>query len=428
MLENDFDPEGPLNADSLEIVKQPDSGTISVSAGSITYTPNPGFEGGDTLKYRVKDSTGILSNIATVTFRVGTLHTLSGKVFVDLNNNGVMDGNDWPITGVRVFVEKTDGIYKFQDMYATEADGTYNFTDLVTGTYTLIEQHPAYFHDGIDTAGTPAPTSSSNDKFSGISLTGTTNGSGFNFAEAGVTVQFAAAFLTRQAFTAGGDGVSFTGIDLGKSDAWVAFDSLNGQLQASAFLASGGTATLTLYDKDMKQIAKSTTGSGYLTYQSNSNQAAFLKVSGTARDVSLSTFVIPPIVPPVAARVWRNATEPKDVNGDGKVVPADILVLIDAINRFGVGSLTDRAIESSHFLDVDGDGMLLPADILAVIDHVNRNSSQTAQQFLSSTESSESSSASSGDASSDIAFALAVNSVLDDSDGGMFSNGKRKRA
>jgi hypothetical protein len=62
-----------------------------------------------------------------------------------------------------------------------------------------------------------------------------------------------------------------------------------------------------------------------------------------------------------------------------------------------------------------------------VIDHVNRNSSQTAQQFLSSTESSESSSASSGDASSDIAFALAVNSVLDDSDGGMFSNGKRKR-
>src|SRR5690606_36777648 len=128
--------DGSIDPSTIDIVKTPDNGTYSVSSnGVITYTPNAGFVGGDTIRYRVQDDRGVYSNVATVTFRVGPVHSLSGKVFVDLNGDGIQNGNDVPLGGVLVYLDKTDGAYTYRDVYVTEADGSYVFTDLVTGMY-----------------------------------------------------------------------------------------------------------------------------------------------------------------------------------------------------------------------------------------------------------------------------------------------------
>lgn len=420
---NDFDTDGTIDASSVQVLSLPDNGNVTKDAsGNITYTPNTGFQGGDTITYRVQDDRGTWSNVATVTFKVGALHTLSGMVFVDLNSNGVKDGNDWSIPGVTVFLEKTDGTYTYKDLYVTEDDGTYSFTELVTGTYTLREQHPGYFVDGIDTAGTPAPTGLPSDpikvdEFVGIALAGGLGGTGFNFAESGLSSLFVASFLNRSAFFASGDGISFDGIDLGKGEAFISFDGgINGQLQASAFTTGGGTVTLTLYNKNMQQVAKSSVGTSALTYKTSSTDTYFLKLNGTGKGVSVSTFVIPPISPPAppVPHQWQNLLNPTDVDDDGNVQLTDVLTMLDAVKRYGVGSLTSRSINASVYLDVDGDGVLTPGDILPVIDRVNRNALKSTQVTNSAISSSGTSATGllSDTMSSDIAFALAVDSVM----------------
>jgi hypothetical protein len=262
-------------------------------------------------------------------------------------------------------------------------------------------------------SGTIAPAAIENDKFVGIALGGGAGGTGYNFTEQNLSSQFAAAFLNRQAFFTTGDGNSFEGLNLGQGDAWVAFSGgVNGQLQANAF-GAGGAVTLTLYDQNMKQLARSATGSGLLNYTSQSDQPVLLKVSGTARNVNVSTLVIPPALPvmPPPTKSWHNAgASAEDVDGDGVVEPQDVLIVADAIRRYGIGSLTARSIVSSSFLDVDDDGLLTPSDVLPVIDRVNRDAAARARIATGLLASNESS----GTRSHDIAFALAVESLAED--------------
>jgi extracellular elastinolytic metalloproteinase len=422
VLLNDYEPNAPtdsIKVDSLAIVTGPANGTAVVNPnGTITYTPNPGFEGGDTLTYRVASTDDQVSNLATVTFRVGNLHSLGGRVFVDLNNNGLMDGNDWALAGVSIFIEKTNGAYKFKDLYVTDKDGFYTFTDLVTGTYNVRQQHPGFFIDGIDSAGTPAPVEILNDEFRGISLSGGIGGSGFNFAEKGLNSAFAAAYLNRTAYFGNSEGTSLQNMNLGKGDAWVAFDGgVQGELFASTFLAGSGTATLTLYDQNLNQIAKSSGSSGALNYKANSSQPVFLKVSGSATNVSLSAYIAPLPAAPTPSGPRRNNTQPFDVNGDGRVAPSDILALVDFLNQTARGESVASYLQSSNYFDVNGDGNVSPADILGVVDHLNAQSRQIVSQGLLSHmdefgEDKEFASASSKDFDGDNMGPLAVDLVM----------------
>lgn len=73
---------------------------------------------------------------------------------------------------------------------------------------------------------------------------------------------------------------------------------------------------------------------------------------------------------------WRNTVNPFDVNGDGTVTPADVLLMINAINHHGARQLPERTAEQPGppwFLDPNGDGRLTPKDVLTVINHLNRN-------------------------------------------------------
>ncbi|BAV05896.1 gliding motility-associated C-terminal domain-containing protein [Filimonas lacunae] len=68
---NDTDLDGTIDRTSVQIVRQPAHGTVTVSAnGIITYTPNPGYYGMDTLSYNERDNNGGLSNEALLVITV----------------------------------------------------------------------------------------------------------------------------------------------------------------------------------------------------------------------------------------------------------------------------------------------------------------------------------------------------------------------
>jgi hypothetical protein len=69
---------------------------------------------------------------------------------------------------------------------------------------------------------------------------------------------------------------------------------------------------------------------------------------------------------------WQNASLWCDVDASSLVTAADVLVLINEINRNGSRSLPPRAQHSEElFYDVDGDGILSPIDALRIINVIN---------------------------------------------------------
>ncbi|MBJ2130619.1 tandem-95 repeat protein [Alteromonas sp. IB21] len=69
---NDTDGEGEIDTQSVTIAQQGQLGnaTVDGNTGEITYTPNLNSFGTDTLRYSVKDSEGLMSNLATVTIEI----------------------------------------------------------------------------------------------------------------------------------------------------------------------------------------------------------------------------------------------------------------------------------------------------------------------------------------------------------------------
>jgi len=125
---------------------------------------------------------------------------LSGKVYVDLNGNGVLDSGEPGIQGVKITLSglTKDGrdvcvvISPQPCTTTTGADGGYNFVGLPesgTAGYTLTEQAQAEaplnrYLDGQETVGTLGGAAG-NDVISGIKLAGTF-GSNYNFGEKGI--------------------------------------------------------------------------------------------------------------------------------------------------------------------------------------------------------------------------------------------------
>jgi large repetitive protein len=73
VLTNDSDPDGdPLTVTSASAI----NGTVVINAdGTVTYTPNPGFSGTDTVTYQISDGNGGTS-LATVTVTVADVNDL----------------------------------------------------------------------------------------------------------------------------------------------------------------------------------------------------------------------------------------------------------------------------------------------------------------------------------------------------------------
>ncbi|KJZ19462.1 PKD domain-containing protein [Loktanella sp. S4079] len=117
ILDNDYDPDGALNMQVVEIISGPTFGTIEMMDtaqeladrglpaghyGHAEYTPfDPEFEGTDSFTYRVQDAEGEWSNVATATINVtsGTSNSANAGALLSQNNGNGIDVQDLTVTG-----------------------------------------------------------------------------------------------------------------------------------------------------------------------------------------------------------------------------------------------------------------------------------------------------------------------------------------
>ena len=114
--------------------------------------------------------------------------SLSGSVFVDLNNDGIRQPNEPGLSGIVISLSGVDANGPVNRSTTTGGDGNWSFTGLLAGTYTVSQSQPAGWGQGQTRAGTAGGTVSG-DLISGIVLGGGVDATGYTFGEQGITVR-----------------------------------------------------------------------------------------------------------------------------------------------------------------------------------------------------------------------------------------------
>jgi hypothetical protein len=97
VIANDTDADGAIDPQTVTIIEPVDHGTTTVNAttGVVNYTPNLNFFGTDAFAYTVKDNSGAVSNIATVTVTVNDVNDapLAAKDVTSTDQNTPLNVN-----------------------------------------------------------------------------------------------------------------------------------------------------------------------------------------------------------------------------------------------------------------------------------------------------------------------------------------------
>ena len=80
--------------------------------------------------------------------------SISGHVYHDVNNNGVMDSGEKGIGGVEITLVYSGPLSQGDVTVATKSDGSWSATGLAPGTYTIVETQAGGYFDGTDAPGT----------------------------------------------------------------------------------------------------------------------------------------------------------------------------------------------------------------------------------------------------------------------------------
>lgn len=151
-------------------------GSAGGTAGVNTFTGIVLPPGGSAANYLFGEKTG----------------SISGFVYVDADNDGIMDAGETPIAGATLTLSGTtasgaDVCSTISSCTAvTAANGGYSFTGLRNangGGYTVVESQPAGYQDGRDTAGTLGGVTTTNDTVGAIPLINAQSSTGNNFGE-----------------------------------------------------------------------------------------------------------------------------------------------------------------------------------------------------------------------------------------------------
>ena len=115
--------------------------------------------------------------------------SISGVVFVDANNDGVQQAGEPGLAGVTVTLTGSNAQGAINAMtVTTTANGSYSFTKLQAGTYTVTETPPVGFFQGKEilgtiTGGTGSAGTIGANSYQQIVLNSGAVGKSFNFAE-----------------------------------------------------------------------------------------------------------------------------------------------------------------------------------------------------------------------------------------------------
>jgi hypothetical protein len=171
-------PQGDLRPGRYSIVEtsQPGGYLQGVnSRGGVTVPANTGV---DTIPVTLGASDLTGNNFGEV-----LPNGLSGFVYLDANDNGVKDANEFGVATVKVTLRgKDDSNHPVFLSTKTDANGLYQFDDLRPGQYTLTEAQPRILRSGRDTSGSQGGQVSRN-RFSRVVLRAEAQGVDYNFGE-----------------------------------------------------------------------------------------------------------------------------------------------------------------------------------------------------------------------------------------------------
>jgi serine-aspartate repeat-containing protein C/D/E len=108
--------------------------------------------------------------------------SLSGYVFVDLNDNCMREQGETGIAGVTITLLDANG-NNTNRTTTTDANGFYRFDGLAPGVYGVAEAQPTSYVDGQDCPGTAGGENDGNDRITGAMLNPGVNGQEYNFGE-----------------------------------------------------------------------------------------------------------------------------------------------------------------------------------------------------------------------------------------------------
>ncbi|TWT94347.1 beta strand repeat-containing protein [Neorhodopirellula pilleata] len=134
------------------IVASVNAGTIASQVNTVNVTTSTA-------------ETNSSDNSATATTAIDqAINELSGTIFRDFNNDGILNGMDNPLAGIELLLTGGD-LGAAGRRTTTDANGVYQFDDLIAGTYNVQRLTlPEYFNDGLETAGPSAtPADAANE-------------------------------------------------------------------------------------------------------------------------------------------------------------------------------------------------------------------------------------------------------------------------
>lgn len=109
--------------------------------------------------------------------------SLSGYVYLDLDNDGVRDSGESGIAGVTLVLLDANGAPTTRTT-TTDANGFYRFDGLAPGVYGVSEVHPTAYIDGLDAAGNAGGAAQNpGDIITGAQLNAGVHGVEYNFGE-----------------------------------------------------------------------------------------------------------------------------------------------------------------------------------------------------------------------------------------------------
>jgi hypothetical protein len=274
------------------LIFQPGQTTLPISVLVIGDTV---FEANETFRVVLSDAVGAnlgdalgigtIENDDEGTFLPGALR---GGVYADVNNNGQWDQRERGLPGVTIRLVGTNILDEpVNRQTVTDADGRYEFTNLVPGDYRLLQTQPAFYLDGKDVLhGPSSPGIAGNDEFTDIALGSGEEFDGYDFGERGLRPEF----ITRRLYLASTPaGELLNSASLARSGTWYALDDgWEGNLTAS--VAGGDHVGLELYDDQLRPLASSAgRGAASLSYQGLTGRAYFVQVTGAGElDVRFS--------------------------------------------------------------------------------------------------------------------------------------------